>query len=447
MLNAMVAAGTSYAESRPILILSSGLASSSETDGGELHDTKDTFGAMSCMTQWSTRATTPREVSEAIARAFKIMATGRPRPVYIEVPHDVLAAQWNGVVATAEEVPVPELDTVLVQKAIALISGAQHPAIVAGGGSRGAAEELRLLAEKLSIPVITTSNGKGTLSEEHPLSLGANIRLVAAQDWLNNSDALLVVGSELSDSDLFGGRITAPSIVRIDIDENQLQRNAPAAVGILGDAAEALSAISAGLAEVNSTSSGYADIAELKASLLAEARQDGELWFELNSELRKALPSETIVTGDSSQVTYFGTVHFFPVPARDMFLYMPRAATLGYAVPAALGAKIAKPDAPVVAVLGDGALMFSVQEMITAIEHEIPIVIVVANNGGYREIKDQQAALGISPVGVDLFVPDLAGLASAMGMTGERATSAKDAAERASEALRRQTPTLICLDL
>ncbi|TFC16402.1 acetolactate synthase [Cryobacterium algoritolerans] len=450
-LNAMVAAGTSYAESRPVLIISSGLPSGTEhLDGGELHDTKDTLAAMASMTEWSTRARTPREATEAIAHAFEVMRTGRPRPVYVEIPSDVLGQDWDGRIARAGSTPTPSLDDALVHRAAQLLGGASHPAIIVGGGSRGADAQVRRLAEALSAPVISTCNGKGVLPEDHPLSLGAQIRLKAAQDWLNASDALLVIGSELGDSDLWEGKITSPHVIRIDIAQSQLALNAPARIAIHADAAEALTAIQAALdqqgalAEPSDAAAG--DLAELKAALAAEARSDGELWFDINNELRLALPENTIITGDSSQVTYFGTVHFFPVPSKNSFLYMPRVATLGYALPAAIGAKVARPDAPVIALLGDGALMFSIQELITVVEQGLTIVVVVANNGGYREIRDQQAARGIAPVGVDLHVPDLVALANAIGATGERAANAQDAAARARAALGRPGPTVITLD-
>ncbi|SDK97039.1 acetolactate synthase-1/2/3 large subunit [Cryobacterium psychrotolerans] len=456
-LNAMVAAGTSYAESRPVLIISSGLPSGTEhLDGGELHETKDTLAAMASMTEWSTRATTPEEATEAIAHAFEVMRTGRPRPVYVEIPSDVLAQEWDGEVARAGDVLTPAVDESLVRQAALLLLGATRPAIIAGGGSRGADAQLRRLAERLTAPVISTCNGKGVLPEGHPLSLGANIRLRSAQDWLNASDALLVVGSELGDSDLWEGRITSPNVIRIDIAESQLALNAPARIAIRADAADALEAIDEAIDAVLGRHGAPADSAEphmasreldeLKATLTVEALADGETWFELNSELRTALPADTIITGDSSQVTYFGTVHFFPVPNKNSFLYMPRVATLGYALPAAIGAKVARPDAPVIALLGDGALMFSVQELVTAVEQGLSIVVVVANNGGYREIRDQQAARGIAPVGVDLHVPDLVALANAIGATGERAENAQDAAARARAALGRRGPTVISLD-
>ena len=298
------------------------------------------------------------------------------------------------------------------------------------------------------------------MPEDHPLSLGAHIRLRSAHEWLNKSDALLVVGSELGDSDLWDGKITVPNLIRVDIAESQLQLNASAQVIIHADAADAITAIEAGLdavelAVVEIKSPGAADsndgtaaaeLAALKAALLTEARADGETWYELNTELRKALPQNTIITGDSSQVTYLGTVHFFPVASKNSFLYMPRSATLGYAVPAAIGAKVAKPDAPVVALLGDGAFMFSIQELVTAVEQQLCVVVVVANNGGYREIRDQQVLRGIAPVGVDLHVPDLPALAIAIGATGQRAANAQDAAALARAALDRRGPTVISLD-
>nr|WP_243848842.1 thiamine pyrophosphate-dependent enzyme [Lysinibacter cavernae] len=122
---------------------------------------------------------------------------------------------------------------------------------------------------------------------------------------------------------------------------------------------------------------------------------------------------------------------------------MPRSATLGYALPAAIGAQVACPDRAVVAIVGDGAVMFSVQEFATAVEQGLGVVVLVANNGGYREIREQQLSLGIEPVGVDLVQPDFAALAVALGGYGEVATDAADVARRAAAAIGRDRPTLI----
>ena len=162
---------------------------------------------------------------------------------------------------------------------------------------------------------------------------------------------------------------------------------------------------------------------------------------------RAALPADAVLAGDSSQVTYFGSVHFFDVPAPRRFCYTPGFATLGYGLPAGLGASIARPGAPVAVLLGDGALMFSVQELVALVEQRLSVPVIVVDNGGYQEIRDQQAARNIPPIGVELRTPDLAALAVAMGAHGVRTTSSADLPELIAGALDADGPTLIHLDI
>jgi thiamine pyrophosphate-dependent acetolactate synthase large subunit-like protein len=192
---------------------------------------------------------------------------------------------------------------------------------------------------------------------------------------------------------------------------------------------------------------GSARAAALRAECVAEATVDAGPYAEINAAVRAALPAEAILTGDSSQVTYFGSVHCFDVPGPRQFCYMPGFATLGYGLPAGLGAAIARPGVPVAVLLGDGALMFSVQELITLVEQRLPVPVVVVDNGGYREIREQQASRGIAPIGVDLRTPDLAALAIAMGANGIRTTSTADVTDLVRAALTADGPTLIHLDL
>jgi thiamine pyrophosphate-dependent acetolactate synthase large subunit-like protein len=446
-LNAATAIATSYAESRPILLVSSGLpADANDRDLGELHEAKDVLGAMACLTAWSVRPRTPEEVVEAIAQAFHLLATERPRPVYVEVPLDVLEAGWDGTVIG----PMPyssgvRADDGALARAAALLQRSDRPAMVLGGGAVDAAAEIRDLAERLGAIVTTTCNGKGVIPETHPLSTGTSIRLHVIQRHLEDSDALVVIGSELGDSDLFGGRIRNAHVIRIDIDHRQLHKNLPATVPLLGDAravvGELLKRVDARPAD--GRAAGVA--ADLRAAASEEALVEGANWVELNAALREVLPPDTIVAGDSSQVTYYGTTHFFPTELPASLLYMPRSATLGYALPAAIGAKLAAPHRPVVALLGDGAFMFSVQELVTAVEERLAIAIVVVNNGGYREIKEQEAQRGIDPIGVDLHVPDLAEVARALGAAGVTARDADHAAQLAAAAVNAAGPTVIQL--
>jgi acetolactate synthase-1/2/3 large subunit len=445
-LNAVTAIATSYAESRPTLLISSGLpADANDRDLGELHDTKDVLGAMASLTAWSVRPRTPEEVTEAIAQAFHRFATERPRPVYIEVPLDVLEAGWNGSVIGPMPCSSGIQDDGALAQAAALLQRSERPAMVLGGGAVDAAAEVRDLAERLGAIVTTTCNGKGVIPENHPLSTGTSIRLRVIQRHLDDCDALLVIGSELSDSDLFGGRVRNAHVIRIDIDQGQLHKGTPAAVPLLGDARAVVGELIKRV-DARSTDGRAARVAaDLRAAASDEALVEGADWIEVNTALREALPPDTIVAGDSSQVTYYGTTHFFPTELPTSLLYMPRSATLGYAVPAAIGAKLAAPDRPVLALLGDGALMFSVQELVTAVEQRLGIAIVVVNNGGYREIKEQEAQRGIDPIGVDLYVPDLAEVARALGAAGVTARDADHAAQLAAAAVNAAGPTLIQL--
>ncbi|HEY5881189.1 MAG TPA: thiamine pyrophosphate-dependent enzyme, partial [Nakamurella sp.] len=316
---------------------------------------------------------------------------------------------------------------------------------VAGGGARRAAAEIRSRAECLGAPVITTSNGKGVLAEGHPLAIGASIRLRAAQKYLAAGDVALVVGSELGDSELWEGSIDTPTVIRLDIDPGQLDKNRVGQLHLAGDAAATLRLL---LAEIGSSAADPAAIrraARLREDCRAEAIVDGGAWRPVVDAVRRALPAGSTLAGDSSQVTYFGSAHFFDTDRPGEFLYMAGFATLGYGLPAVIGAKLADPDRAVAVLLGDGALMFSVQEIVTAVEQGLPLPIVVVDNSGYAEIKDQQARRGIPPIGVDLVTPDLPALARACGAHGVDAPDPAAVTELVQAALTADRPTLIRL--
>jgi acetolactate synthase-1/2/3 large subunit len=285
------------------------------------------------------------------------------------------------------------------------------------------------------------------VDEAHPLSIGASIRLRALQKAAADSDALLLVGTELGDSDLWGGQIRGRTVIRCDIDPVQLQKNCAADYELLGDAAATLTKLRASLPDAQPRSAAPQRAAALRAACREEATADAGPYAEINAAVRAALPADAVLAGDSSQVTYFGSVHFFDTSAPRRFCYSPGYATLGYGLPAGLGAAIGRPEAPVAVLIGDGALMFSVQELMTLTEQRLSVPVVVVDNGGYQEIKDQEAARGIPPIGVELRTPDLAALAVAMGAGGVRTTSTADLTELVSGALDAGVPTLIHFDI
>jgi thiamine pyrophosphate-dependent acetolactate synthase large subunit-like protein len=449
LTNAMTAAATAYGESQPMLLLSSGMPTGTEgRDLGQLHETKNLTGAMDQLVRWSRRVRSADEAAAAITEAFGSFTGRRPRPVHIEIPVDVLEQTWSGEPRVGMPVAAPQADPEAVRRAAEVLGAAARPMIIAGGGAVGASTELTALAEALGAPVATTVNGKGVVDEANPLSVGAAIRLRALQQAAADSDALLVVGSALGDSDLWEGQIRGRTVIRCDIEPEQLDKNCPADHALLGDAAATVAALRKSLAaDRPAAGAGTERAATLRAACRDEAAKDAGPYAEITAAVRAALPADAVLAGDSSQVTYFGSVHFFDVPGPRQFCYTPGYATLGYGLPAGLGASVGRPTAPVAVLLGDGALMFSIQELMTLVEQRLSVPVIVVDNGGYREIRDQETARGIAPIGVELRTPDFAALAIAMGANGFRVTSTADLADLVSGALGADGPTLIHFDI
>jgi thiamine pyrophosphate-dependent acetolactate synthase large subunit-like protein len=431
VINTATAAATAYADSVPMLIVSPAMPTDVEgRDTGFLHEGKDQRGAMDALVAWSRNARTPLEAAQAIHDAFAHFASGRPRPVHVEIPLDVLATAGDevGAAAAGSNGATPDLTA-----AARLLAAAERPVVVAGGGARGAD------VAALGAPVITTVNGKGVLDERHPLSLGASIRLRAAQRFLSDRDVVVAIGTELGESDLWG---PVPElrgkVIRIDVDPAQRDKNVPADVALIGDARELVTGLAAALPE-----RAPEDLEAVREAIRAEALEDGAPWLPLMGALDEALGENGILAGDSTQASYYGAVHLLPMDARRRFIYPTGYATLGYALPAAIGAKLAAPERPVIALIGDGGLLFTVSELATAAELGLPLPVVVPNNGGYGEIRDQMVEAGINPVGVDLRVPDLPKLGEAFGGAGLRVEHPGALGPVLREALERPGPTLI----
>ncbi len=439
LLNALSAAGTAYCESRPLIILSPGVPQGGEfADIGSLHETKDPTAAVGAIVEWSRRVHSAAEAVQAVHDAFELFRYGRPRPVHIEVPLNVLEGASNCPVELLEARPVRAgraAGAAELAKAAELLRGAARPVILAGGGSIRAGAGLAALAELLQAPVVTTLNGKGALAESHALSLGSDIRLPAAQELCNGADVLLVIGSKVGESELWGGTLTPRGIViRLDILASQAHKNVPSDVTLIGDAAVIVPQLAAELAGLQRDA---ADLADVRKTLRRQARELSPVLSRIAEEAASALPANSIVGGDSSQITYLGTASFIPQELPHSLLYTPAYATLGYGLPASIGAKIAAPERPVVCILGDGALMFAIQELMTAVEQGLDLVVVCVDNGGYAEIRANEEDRNIAPVGVDLAQPDWAALGTAFGGTGHRLAHASDFAPALAGALER----------
>jgi acetolactate synthase-1/2/3 large subunit len=296
--------------------------------------------------------------------------------------------------------------------------------IIAGGGATRAADAVTRLAERLGAPVLTTLNGKAALDENHPLALGSNLRLPAARAVAEAADVLLVLGSKLGEAELWAPALKASgAVIRVDVSAAQLHKNLTATVGIAGDTAAVAQRLLAALRDVSRPVPDLSDVGDAIDAEITQALPDT---VALGRVIADALPSDAIVAGDSSQIVYMALANVLRQSRPHSLLYTPTYATLGYGLPAAIGARVADPSRPVVTVIGDGALMFCINEMATALEQRLDLVIVCVDNGGYAEIRQNEVERGIAPVGVDLVQPDWAALADAFGATGRRVTSGSE---------------------
>ncbi|MEV8311409.1 thiamine pyrophosphate-dependent enzyme [Streptomyces flavidovirens] len=402
---------------------------------------------------FSHRVSTVEETGAAVARAFTLFRTERPRPVHIEVPLDLLeAAERVGGVRLAPLSAGRRPGAESAREAAAALLAARRPALVLGGGARGAAAECGALAGELGAWVVTTANGKGIVDESHPLSLGVSLHSPSVQKALTDCDVVLAVGTELAESDLWSAPpALAGTLIRVDVDPAQTYAGLPADVALVGDARDALRALREAVAVQMSESrgdtvglgNGPAVVAALRGERDAETAERDARWIPYLRAIRSVLDEDAVITSDSAQCCYYGALPHLPVGPRGRYLHPTGFGTLGYALPAAIGAKSAYPGRQVVALSGDDGLQFTVQELATATQLGLPLPVVVFDNGGYGEIRDEMNARGDTPTAVDLPRADLPALCRAYGGAGTHADSPGALAEALARALNTPGPTVI----
>jgi acetolactate synthase-1/2/3 large subunit len=448
--NIVTAVATAYADSVPMLVVAPGPPrGTAGRDLGLLHELRDQRGVLASVVDHAARPETPEAAARAVQEAYARATAGRPRPQYVEVPVDVLEEAWDGKVRELDHPgSPPRPDPTSVARAAELLGTARRPVVLVGGGCRSAAAEVSAMAEHLQCPVLTTVNGKGVLTETHPLSLGASLRMAAAVDVLGEADVLVIVGTELGDSDLWGHPVPPlGSVIRIDVDPLQLHKNVKADLAACGDAAQVLHAILSLLPPERHATWTHQDLDRIRASIARELESDGSVWRDIQTAVRAAFDGDVVVAGDSAMVSYFGTVHHWPMGPTDRFIYPTGYATLGYGLPAAIGAQVASPDVPGVVLIGDGGFMFTVQELMTAVELRLGLPVVVVNNGGYGAIRDQMLDRHIPPLGVDLRTPDLRTLANAFGARASEVSDLAQLTRAVASARDANRPTLVELHI
>ncbi len=443
-LNAATALGQAYSDSVPVLCVSAGMPVRHPGGGnGELHETKDQRAALDAVVAYCRRVTSVPEIPLAVAEAFADMTGGRPRPVALEIPVDVLTerAETADVPPIARAVTAP--DPGALSDGADRLAQAQRPMIIAGGGARGAAAEVRALAELLGAPVVCTINGKGVLAEDHPLSAGAGLARAVTRELAEDSDVVLVAGSGLSPAEAWLGPLPLDGkVVRVDIDPAQALANAVPATALVGNAARVLADLHSRLGDGDGPA-GRERAERWRARHLEEAAELGARWSWIFEEIAEVLGRDGIVAGDSAMVCYHGAVAALPAYHPGAFLYPTGYGTLGYGLPAAIGAKVGRPDARVLALMGDGGIMFTVGELAAAAQLRLPLPVVVVDNAGYGEIRNQMAERDDPVHAVDLDRIDFAALGRSLGCEGVFAEDRASLASALEGAFAADRPTVV----
>ncbi|WP_020390494.1 thiamine pyrophosphate-binding protein [Kribbella catacumbae] len=438
ILNAAAAAAQAYSDSVPVLFISPGMPLWHPVLGnGFLHEVKNQSAAMDAIVEYSHRVTSVEEIPLAVARAFAVMTSGRPRPVHLEIPLDLLEEEARApLLPDAPGAPTASTAYGSPLAATALAAAAT-PVLIVGGGAHQATDQLVAFADALGAPVFTTANGKGAFPTDHPLHAGAGVHHPAVQAAVGEADLVVAVGTELAPSDWwFGLPELTGKLVRIDIDPISMHRNAPATHALVGDCRRVLDDLLAHLGD--SSADGTARAAVLRTRHQADARAEGEPWLEMLAAIEAALPPEAIVAADNAMVSYYGALSNLP----RRFLYPTGAGTLGYGLPAGIGAKVANPELPVLVLQGDGGIMFTIAELATAAELRLPLPIVVVDNGGYGEIRNEMADRGDPVHAVALGHPDFVALGKSLGCRGVL-VGAAELAGAIETALTSDRPTVI----
>jgi acetolactate synthase I/II/III large subunit len=417
------------------------------------------------------------QVPFVLHRAWNAMLTGRPGPVHMEVPLDIQVETTDIDVADlATRLPMgkPRADAQAIEAAIRLLLTSKRPCIVVGGGaiSANATPELTTLVEKLGIPVVFTWNGKGAIAEDNPMCAGTAgwPGSLPGNNTAANADVLMSLGCRFTDWSASSYRkgvtfsIPDAKLIQVDIDPREIGKNYPAEVGIAADCKLVLADILAGISNEQARKAR-----ESRASYLSHVEALKKQWEEKLErrrsykgmpttmlrtlrELRKVLPRNGIVTVGSGH-PQSTTKQAFPVYEPRTHITSGSFSSMGFALPAAIGAKLAKPDAPVVCIIGDGDFMMSVQELAVCAMHDIPVVFLVLNNSGYISIRDGQNYLIGRQIGSEFnhhdgsetpYSVDFPLLAKSFGFeVATRVQAADDIASNIKRALDSKAPALV----
>ncbi|MCW4021752.1 MAG: biosynthetic-type acetolactate synthase large subunit [archaeon] len=461
--NIVTGLANAYLDSSPVVALTGQVptysANTSYMIGRDAFQEADIIGITTPITKYNVQVKHASEVPHAVKSAFYIATSGRPGPTLVDLPKDTQTVKAE--MDFSENLQIrgykPNIDPhpLQIKKAVKLLMKAERPMILAGGGVNlsGASAELLQIAELLMMPVATTFMGKSCFPETHPLSMG-NIGMhgtMLANKMILEADVLLAVGTRLQDrsTGTLDGFCPDAKIIHIDVDAAEIGKNVPVEVPIVGDAKPTLSMIYQRLANKIKKSKNnpwIKQVQEAKDKYLSELDLgSGDLTSpKLLKELRKLLPEQAIIATEVGQNQMWAALHFQTIKPRT-FISSGGLGTMGFGFPAAIGAKVACPNSPVVDIAGDGSFRMTEQELGTSVTEDIPVVVIVLNNSMLGMVAQWQrlfyqkryAAVKLGSV------PDFAKLAQAYGAEGVHVGSMAEFSSVMKNALKTEVTTVI----
>lgn len=441
VLNAGAALATAFACSAPVLCITSTIPTQQMGRGnGALHEITDQTGFLRGLTKWTGRANSAAEVPALVDEAFRQLLTGRPRPVAIEVPMDVLAQTAMFAALERPALPAaPEIDPVQVAAAADLLAASRNPMIVVGSGARRAVDAVSELSRLLQAPVVSRTQGRGILRADDPHDMPAAL---ANQRWAD-VDVVLAIGTRLTQLREWGCDSNL-KVVHIDIDYPETVRTQAPAVTLLSDAALAGAALAQELrARGLDRPDRSAEFQAAKAEFLATIDARVQPQYDYLSVIRAALPEDGVLVDEMTQVGYVAR-YGFPVYNPYGFVSSSYQGTLGYGFATALGVQAADPRRKVVSVSGDGGFLYTMPELSTAVHHGIGLIAIVFADGHFGNVRRiQQTSYGGRMIASDLTNPDFMALAGSFGVTAFRVASPSELAGALEKAMQADGPVLI----
>ena len=442
LTNIMTPVGQAYSDSVPLLVISSCLDETAAIRG-QLHQLRDQEAAAACVTDWSHEIASPDAAYALIDRAFTEFASARPRPKHISVP----IAQGGSMAEPASQTPAhrparPIARPEEVAQVADDLTKAKRPLIVFGGGAKDAPDAARDVARRCGAATLTTYAGRGITDPDHPFDLGAYLARPDSTTVLAEADLVLVVGSELAEVDLWRRELGHKGqLIRVDIDPIELD-HPTADLCILSDAARFLQDLAQELPKQGQSDWNADKITAHKARWRAETDAERPGIVAVADALRAAIPEDTMIYSDMTQFAYVAK-EVWPMSRPGHWHHPFGYGTLGYGMPAAIGGAIARAGAPTLAICGDSGFQYTMQELGTAVEHGLPLPIILWDNGKLKEIEDCMIRSQIAPNAVVARNPDFVALAKAYGAHAVAPETVADMAKATRAAFDADRPTLI----